>query len=132
MNGHKRNQCFIEMEWSQKFNIERKAKVQSFQSLQRVLNLTEAHWKSMRNASFAPEHQIYQKFFAITVLQLFHRFIAVHCISFLWISFCAVPCSCSSLRHRRANCALHSVVAGSRRHRSRALQGVRRPEVDHE
>lgn len=86
MNEHKRNQCFIEMEWSQKFNTERKAKVQSFQSLQRVLDLTEAHWKSMRNASFAPEQQIYQKFFTITVLQLFHRFVAVHCISFLWIS----------------------------------------------
>lgn len=71
MNGHKRNQCFIEMEWSQKFNIERKAKVQSFQSLQRVLDLTEAHWKSMRNASFAPEHQIYQKFLPLLFYSCF-------------------------------------------------------------
>lgn len=131
MNEHKHNQCFIEMEWSQKFNIERSESTEFPKSAARArpnggsLEINEKCLFCSRTSDFS-------EIFTITVLQLFHRFIAVHCISFLWISFCAVPCSCSSLRHRRANCALHSVVAGSRRHRSRALQGVRRPEVDHE
>lgn len=66
MNEHKHHHCFIELG-----GIKSSVKVLSFQSLQRLLDLTETHWKSMKNYSFAPEHQIFQNLLPILFYSCF-------------------------------------------------------------